>query len=48
MENDAVFVEKEYYRQEILKMLYEIDRVDVLSYLYAFIKGTKKEIGQTV
>lgn len=48
MEKNSIFVEKEYYRHEIIELIYEIDRVDVLLYLYVIIKGTKEEVGQTV
>jgi hypothetical protein len=34
--------EKEYYRKKIIEIIEKIDRVDLLIYLYHFIKGKTK------
>lgn len=34
--------EKEYYKQQIIAIIEKIDRVDLLIYLYHFIKGKTK------
>ena len=34
--------EKEYYKQMIIDVVEKIERVDLLVYLYAFIKGKVK------
>ena len=40
MENELK--EKEYYKQMIIDVVEKIERVDVLIYLYTFIKGNVK------
>jgi hypothetical protein len=34
--------EKKYYKQQIIAIIEKIDRVDLLIYLYHFIKGKTK------
>lgn len=31
--------EKEFYMEKIIEMMQKIDRIDILEYLYIFIKG---------
>ena len=34
--------EKEFYKQKIIEMINKVERVDLLIYLYHFIKGKTK------
>ena len=36
----SVFVEKEYYRRKIIEMVCDIERKDLLEFLYTFVKHT--------
>ena len=42
MSENEVFKAKEFYRERIIEMVNQINRTDILQYLYLFISGKIK------